>query len=167
MLLFTNNYTVCTTRIWICVWDCCSSPSKCAPQPMIGMHQIRWESCDYSNINLHNGRWSGRSQHMRWTTFSPILCKEGYGAMDHWVPTNAADKNDTGMFLDYLENTLDDEISPHVRFHELKGIKKREDETINILFCASYTPNCSSCTDRWWKQWSCWVPMQADSCHSR
>ena len=46
-----------------------------------------------------------------------ILGKEGYDAMDHWMPTDPADKNDAGKFFDYLESTLDDEISPHVRVY--------------------------------------------------
>ena len=40
-----------------------------------------------------------------------ILGKEGYAAMDHWMTTDPADKYDSGKFLDYLESTLDDEIS--------------------------------------------------------
>ena len=41
-----------------------------------------------------------------------ILGKEGYAAMDHWVPTDEAHKQDPEKFLNYLESTLDDEISP-------------------------------------------------------
>ena len=44
-----------------------------------------------------------------------ILGKEGYAAMDCWMPTDPADKNDAGKFLNYLESTLDDEISSCVR----------------------------------------------------
>ena len=47
--------------------------------------------------------------------FLSILKKEGYAAMDDWMTTAPADKNDIGVFLDYLESTLDDEISPHVK----------------------------------------------------
>ena len=47
------------------------------------------------------------------------------------MPTDPADKNDAGKFLDYLESTLDDEISPHVRVYELEDFKKRTDETID------------------------------------
>ena len=36
-------------------------------------------------------------------------------------------------FLDYLESTLDDEISPCVRVYELEDINKRTDETIDAL----------------------------------
>ena len=62
-----------------------------------------------------------------------IFGKEGYAAMDHWMPTDPADKNDAGKFLNYLESTLDDEISPHVRVYELEDVKKRTDETIDAL----------------------------------
>ena len=53
--------------------------------------------------------------------------------MDHWLPTNAAHKNDAGKFLDYLGIILDDEISPCVRVYKLENIKKRADETIDAL----------------------------------
>ena len=53
--------------------------------------------------------------------------------MDCWIPTDATDKNDAGKFLDYLESTLDDAISPHVRVYELEDVKKRADETIDAL----------------------------------
>ena len=62
-----------------------------------------------------------------------ILGKEGYTAMDHWMPTDPADKNDAGKFLDYLESTLDDEISLHVRVCELEDVRKRTDDTIDAL----------------------------------
>ena len=32
--------------------------------------------------------------------------------MDRWVPADEAHKNDPLKFLDYMESTLDDEISP-------------------------------------------------------
>ena len=41
-----------------------------------------------------------------------ILGKEGYAAVDRWVPADEAHKNDPEKFLDYIESTLDDEISP-------------------------------------------------------
>ena len=62
-----------------------------------------------------------------------ILGKEGYAAIDCWMPTDPADKNDAGKFLDYLENTLDDEKSPCVRVCELEDITKRTDESIDAL----------------------------------
>ena len=49
------------------------------------------------------------------------------------MPMDPADKNDAGKFLDYLESTLDDEISPCVRVYELEDVKKRTDETIDAL----------------------------------
>ena len=53
--------------------------------------------------------------------------------MDHWMLIDPADKNDAGKFLDYLESTLDDEISPHVRVYELEDVKKRTDQMIDAL----------------------------------
>ena len=53
--------------------------------------------------------------------------------MDCWMSNDPPDKNDAGKFLDYLESTLDDEISPCVRVYELEDIKKRTDETIDAL----------------------------------
>ena len=49
-----------------------------------------------------------------------ILGKDGYAAMDHWVPTDEAHKWDSEKFLDYLESTLDDEISPKSEYMSLK-----------------------------------------------
>ena len=43
------------------------------------------------------------------------------------MPTDPSYKNDVGKFLNYLEGTLDDEISPGVRVYELEDIKKRTD----------------------------------------
>ena len=53
--------------------------------------------------------------------------------MDCLMPTGSADKKDAGKFLDYLESTLDDEISPHVRVYELEDIKKRTDDTFDAI----------------------------------
>ena len=47
------------------------------------------------------------------------------------MPTDPADKNDAGKLLDYLESTLNDEISSCVRVYELEDVKKRTDETID------------------------------------
>ena len=62
-----------------------------------------------------------------------ILGKEGYAAMDHWVPPDEANKRDPEKFLNYLKSTLDDEISPQVNVYELEDIKKRSDESIDEL----------------------------------
>ena len=53
--------------------------------------------------------------------------------MDCWIPTEPTDKNDAGKFLNYLEGTLDDEISPCIRVFELEDVKKRTDETTDAL----------------------------------
>ena len=62
-----------------------------------------------------------------------ILGKEGYGAMDRWVPADEAHKNDPAKFLDYIESTLDNKISPQVHVYELEDVTKRSDESINKL----------------------------------
>ena len=44
-----------------------------------------------------------------------LLCihgKEGYATMDRWVPADEVHKNDPVKILDYIESTLDYEISP-------------------------------------------------------
>ena len=53
--------------------------------------------------------------------------------MDHWVPTDEGHKQDLQKFLNYLESTFDDEISPRVQVYELEDIKKRSDESIDEL----------------------------------
>ena len=62
-----------------------------------------------------------------------ILGKEGYAAMDCWVPTDEAHKQDPEKFLDYIKSTLDNEISPRVHIYELEDIKKMSDESVNEL----------------------------------
>ena len=62
-----------------------------------------------------------------------ILGKEVYAAIDCWMPTDPADKNDAGKFLGSLESTLDDQISPHNRVYELEDVKKRTEETIDTF----------------------------------
>ena len=62
-----------------------------------------------------------------------ILGKEGYANMDRWVPADEAHKNDPRKFLDYIESTLDDEISPQVCVYKLEDITKRSDKSIDEL----------------------------------
>ena len=65
-----------------------------------------------------------------------LLCtlgKEGYVAMNRWVPADEAHKNDPMQFLDYIERTIDDEISPRIHVYKLEDITKRSDESINEL----------------------------------
>ena len=62
-----------------------------------------------------------------------ILDKESYATMNRWVPADETHKNDPAKFLDYIEGTLDDEISPRVRVYELEDITKRSDESIDEL----------------------------------
>ena len=70
------------------------------------------------------------------------LGKEGYAAMDHWMPTDPAGKKDAGKFLDYLESSNNDEISPCVRVYELEDVNKRTDETIDVLVDCIYQIAC-------------------------
>ena len=62
-----------------------------------------------------------------------ILGKEGYTTMDRWVPADEAHKNDPMKFLDYIESTWDNEISPRVHVYKLEDFAKRSDESINEL----------------------------------
>ena len=56
-----------------------------------------------------------------------ILSKEGYATMDRWVPVDEVHKNDPMKFLDYIESTLDNKISPQVHVYKLEDITKRSD----------------------------------------
>ena len=69
-----------------------------------------------------------------------ILGKEGYAAMDYLVPTDEAYKWDLEKFLNYLETTLDDKISPWVQVNELEDVKKRSDESVNELIDRIHQP---------------------------
>ena len=62
-----------------------------------------------------------------------ILGKEGYAAMDRWVPADEEHKNDPVKFLDYIVSMLDDKISPQVHVYKLEDITKRSAETIDEL----------------------------------
>ena len=67
---------------------------------------------------------------------------EGYAGMNHLMPTDPADKNDAEKFLDYLESTLDVEVSTHVRVYELEDIKQYTDESIGALSdCIHHLPH--------------------------
>ena len=76
-----------------------------------------------------------------------VLRKEGYATMDWWMPTDPADKNDAGKFFDYLESTLGDDRSPHVRVYELEDIK-RTDKTSDVLVdCICQLAHCALTDD--------------------
>ena len=65
-----------------------------------------------------------------------LLCiqgKEGYAAMDRWIPADETYKNNPTKFLEYIERTLDDEISPRACVYKLEDITKRSDKTIDEL----------------------------------
>ena len=53
--------------------------------------------------------------------------------MDRWVPADEAHKNNPMKFLDYIESTLDDEISPRIHVYKLEDITKRSDKSIDEL----------------------------------
>ena len=105
----------------------------CPCWPVIGMYQIRCENFDCSSINPTFWKKICQTISVEVDYLLSILGKEGYAAMDCWMSTDPADKNYAGKFLDYLKNTLDDEISPCVRVYELEDVKKRTDETIDAL----------------------------------
>ena len=62
-----------------------------------------------------------------------ILGKEGYTAVDCWVPPVEGHKWDPEKFLNYIKSTLDDEISQWVHAYELEDVKKRSDKSIDEL----------------------------------
>ena len=146
-----------------------SSPQwMCPSQSMIGMHWIKWESFDYSNINLHNGRRSARSQWTKWTTFFPSSVKNG---MLPWIagcPPMLQTKVTLDSFLIILKVPWMMIYLPVLDCTSWKISRERagwDNWCTHVL----YMPTCSSCTNNWWEQCSCciWGPVQADSCHSR
>ena len=56
------------------------------------------------------------------------LCHHGQMGASRWITQEWCHK-----FLDYIENTLDDEISPRVCVYELEDITKRSDKSISEL----------------------------------
>ena len=62
-----------------------------------------------------------------------ILGKEDYATMGRWVPADETHKNNPVKFSDYIESTLDDEISPWVHVYELEDITKMSEESIDEL----------------------------------
>ena len=62
-----------------------------------------------------------------------ILGKEGYTAMDRWVPADEVHKNDPKKFLDYIESTLYNEVSPRVHVYQLGDTTKRSDKYMDEL----------------------------------
>ena len=104
-----DGYTI---RILLWLWNCFSGSNKCAPA-----------TYDWNAPNQMWGFWLFKCQFTSWKKICQIISdevdyllsilgREGYAAMDHRMPTDPADKNDDGKFLDYLESTLDDEMSP-------------------------------------------------------
>ena len=53
--------------------------------------------------------------------------------MDRWVPVDELHKNNPTKFSEYIESTLDDDISPQVHVYKLEDITKRSDESIDEL----------------------------------
>ena len=76
-----------------------------------------------------------------------ILGKEGYAAMDHWMPTDPADKYDAGMFLNYLEK--------YPRWWNISlceslwaGRCQEEDRLDNWCTHWLHMPTCLPCTNK-------------------
>ena len=94
----------------------------------------RCESFAYSSASLRLGPEFAKSRLRKKLDYLfCILGKEGYAAMDRWVPADEMHKNDPAKFLDYIESTLDEKISPWVHIYELEDITKRSDESIDEL----------------------------------
>ena len=94
------------------------------------MHEFRLFKCQLdTRIWLYKIKTEGHPDY--------LLCilggKEGYAAIDCWVPTDEAHKQDPKKFLGYLESTADNEISPQVSVYQLEDIKKRSDKSIYEL----------------------------------
>ena len=99
-----------------------------------GLPVTRCKSFTYSKCQLET--WTRICKIKAEEKLDYLLCilgKEGYATMDRWVPADEAHKNDPVKFLDYIENMLDDEISPRVHVYELEDITKRSDKSIDEL----------------------------------
>ena len=125
------EHNVYTTLIWL--WKCCSSSNKCAPANL----QLE---CTRSNAGISTVQTSihilgeDLPDHTRWGGLPSLHPWQGrvccHGLLNaHW----SYKYNDAGKFLDYIESTLDEEISPCVRVYELEDVKKRADKTIDAL----------------------------------
>ena len=117
---------------------CHTWPTKCQylyhSLHTTGLPVTRCKSFAYSSASLRPGpKFAGIKAEEKLDYLLCILCKEGYAAMDRWVPADEAHKNDLTKFLDYVESMLDDKISPWVHVYELEDITKRSDESINEL----------------------------------
>ena len=99
-----------------------------------GLPVTRCESFTYSSASLRLGPELASSRlRKNLITYSASWAKramppwtDGYQQMKHTRTTPM-------KFLDYIESTLDDEISPQVHVYELEDITKRSDESINEL----------------------------------
>ena len=124
-----------------------SGPTSSAPTPVLCQAPVNvpLPTYDWNVADQMWGFWLFKSQLDTWfwlwkikavECLDYLLCilgKDGYAAMDHWVPPDEAHKWDPERFLDYLESTLDDAISPWVCIYELEDVKKRSDESVNEL----------------------------------
>ena len=123
------SFNICYT------WTChLSSPHRCAT-PNIWL-ECADQMCEFRLFRYQLDTWTQLFKIKAEECLDYLLCilgKEGYASMDHWVPSDEAHKWDLEKFLDYLESTLDEEISPWVQVYELEDIKKRSDESVNEL----------------------------------
>ena len=94
--------------------------SMCHSPHMTGMCQTR---CEFRLFKCQLNTWFWLCKIKAEECLDYLLCilgKEGYAAMDCWVPTDEAHKQDPEKFLNYLESTLDDEISPEFEYMSLR-----------------------------------------------
>ena len=79
-----------------------------------------------------------------------ILSKDRYAAIDHGVPATAQNKTKHNKFLDCIECTLDNEISPLFCIYKQEGIKKKADETIEeVMDCMCQLIHHVQIGDQW------------------
>ena len=76
-----------------------------------------------------------------------ILVKECYTAMDCWVPLDEGQKGNPEKFLNYIESTLDNEISPCICVYELEDVKKKSDKSVNEFLDRIYQLACCAQID--------------------
>ena len=107
--------------------------SMCHSPCMTGVWLTRCVSLDCSSASLILGSSFARSRlRNAWTTYSASWARK---VMQLWTARSHLIKptNEFWRFLDYLESTLDDEISPQVQVYDFEDVKKRSDESADEL----------------------------------
>ena len=148
-LLPVSTHDVYTTTICLWFWNCCPGSNKCVPANL-------WLECTRSDVGILTAQASMHIleedllDHVRWGGLPSLHPWQGrvcwHGLLEaHW---SCRQKNVAVEFLNYLESTLDDEISPHVRVYEVEDVKKRTDETIDALIdCICQLAHCAQIGD--------------------